>query len=65
VLPSADGRDHGDVVTGTVSVDSFDAHSLFDSGSSFLFVSEDFVSCADFRCKGWVTQLGLVLLRAP
>jgi hypothetical protein len=46
VLPSADGRDHGDVVAGTVSVDSFDAHALFDSGTSFSFVSENFVSCA-------------------
>ena len=46
VLPSADGREQGDVVTGTVSVDSFDAHALFDSGASFLFVSENFVSCA-------------------
>jgi hypothetical protein len=45
VLPSADGRDHGDVETCTVSVDSFDAHALFDSGASFSFVSENFVSC--------------------
>jgi hypothetical protein len=28
VLPSVDGRDQGDVVTGTVSVDSFDAQAL-------------------------------------
>jgi hypothetical protein len=34
------------VVISTVSVDSFDAHSLFDSGASFLFISENFVSCA-------------------
>jgi hypothetical protein len=46
VQPSADGRDHGDVITGTISVDSFDAHALFDSGASFSFVSENFVSCA-------------------
>jgi hypothetical protein len=46
VLPSVDGRDQGDVVTGTVSVDLFDAHALFDSGASFSFVSENFVSCA-------------------
>jgi hypothetical protein len=31
------------MVTGTVSVDSFDAHALFDSGASFSFVSENFV----------------------
>jgi hypothetical protein len=46
VLPSADGREQGDMVTGTVSVDSFVAHALFDSGASYSFVSEDFVSCA-------------------
>jgi hypothetical protein len=46
VLPSADGREQGDVVTGTVSVDSFVAHALFDSGASYSFVSENFVSRA-------------------
>jgi hypothetical protein len=46
VLPSADGREQGDVVTCTVSVDSFDAHALFDSGASFSFISEKFVSRA-------------------
>jgi hypothetical protein len=46
VLPSADGREQGDVVTGTISVDSFAAHALFDSGASYSFVSEDFVSRA-------------------
>jgi hypothetical protein len=42
-LPSSDGRECGDVVTGTISVDSFDAYTLFDSGASFLFVSDAFV----------------------
>jgi hypothetical protein len=46
VLPSADGREQGDVVTGTISVDSFVAHALFDSGASYSFVSENFVSRA-------------------
>jgi hypothetical protein len=46
VLPSADDREQGDVVTGTISVDSFVAHALFDSGASYSFVSEDFVSRA-------------------
>jgi hypothetical protein len=46
VLPAADGREQGDVVTGTISVDSFVAHALFDSGASYSFVSEDFVSWA-------------------
>jgi hypothetical protein len=44
VLPAADGREQGDVVTGTILVDSFAAHALFDSGASYSFVSEDFVS---------------------
>ena len=42
-MPSTDGRDRGDVITGTISVDSFDAHALFDFGASFSFVSEGFV----------------------
>jgi len=42
-MPSTDARDHGDVVTGTISIDSFDAYVLFDSGAIFSFVSEDFV----------------------
>jgi hypothetical protein len=33
-------------VTGTISVDSFVAHALFNSGASYSFVSEDFVSRA-------------------
>jgi hypothetical protein len=46
VLPSADGREQGDLVTGTISVDLFVAHALFDSGASYSFVSEDFLSWA-------------------
>jgi hypothetical protein len=46
VLPSADGREQGEVVTGTVLVDSFVAQALLDSGASYLFVSENFVSRA-------------------
>jgi hypothetical protein len=46
VLPYADGKEQGDMVTGTISVDSFVAHALFDSGASYLFVSEKFVSRA-------------------
>jgi hypothetical protein len=51
VLPSTDDRDHGDVVTGTVLVDSFDAHAIFDSSASFSFVSENFVPCADLSIQ--------------
>jgi hypothetical protein len=43
VLPSVDGKEQGDVVTGTISVDSFVAHALFDSDASYSFVSENFV----------------------
>jgi hypothetical protein len=46
VLPATDGREQGDMVTGTISVDSFVAHALFDSGTSYSFGSEDFVSWA-------------------
>ena len=42
-MPSVDSRDPGDVVTGIISVDSFVARALFDSGASFSFVSEVFV----------------------
>jgi hypothetical protein len=46
VLPSVDGREQGDVVTGTISVDLFVANALFDSSASYSFVSEIFVSRA-------------------
>jgi hypothetical protein len=51
VLPAADGREQGDVVTGTISVDSFAAHAFFDSGASYSFVSEDFVSWASLSVQ--------------
>jgi hypothetical protein len=51
VLPDADGREQGDVVTGTISVDSFVAHALFDSGASYSFVLEDFVSRASLSVQ--------------
>jgi predicted aspartyl protease len=35
-----------DMVTGTISVNSFVAHALFDFGASYSFVSENFVSRA-------------------
>jgi hypothetical protein len=42
-LPSASAAHHRDVVIGTVSIDSFDAFILFDSGTSFSFVFKAFV----------------------
>jgi hypothetical protein len=66
VLPSTDGRDQGDVVTGTVSVDSFDAHAPFDSGARFFCLFRRILwRLLVFWCRRWVTQLWLVLLRAP
>jgi hypothetical protein len=56
-MPSIDGRDRSDVVTGTISVDSFDAYVLFDSGASFSFVSEGFVG----RTGISVQQIGQVV----
>jgi hypothetical protein len=43
-LPSMDARDRGDVVTDTILVDSFDAHTLFESGASFSFVSDAIIA---------------------
>jgi hypothetical protein len=42
-LPSISAAHSRDAVTGTVSIDSFDAFILFDSGASFSFVSKVFV----------------------
>jgi hypothetical protein len=42
-LPSASAAHRGDVVIGIVSIDSFDAFILFDSGASFSFVLKAFV----------------------
>jgi hypothetical protein len=42
-LPSANSASRGDVVIGTVSIDSFDAFILFDSGASFSFILKAFV----------------------
>jgi hypothetical protein len=42
-LPSANAASHGDIVIGTISIDSFDAFILFDSGASFSFILKAFV----------------------
>jgi hypothetical protein len=42
-LLSASAAPCGYVVTGIVSIDSFDAFILFDSGASFSFISKAFV----------------------
>jgi hypothetical protein len=51
VLPSADGREQGDVVTGTILVDLFVAHALFDSSASYSFVAKNFVSQASLSVQ--------------
>jgi len=38
---------HPDVVSGTLDVDSHDAHVLFDSGATFSFISLDFARRAN------------------
>jgi hypothetical protein len=53
-LPSANVASRGDVVTGTVSVDSFDAFILFDYGASFSFISKAFVE----RTSIFIQQIG-------
>jgi hypothetical protein len=65
VLPSADGRDQGDVVTGMVLVDSFDAHALLTLALVFCLFRRILCRVLVYRCRGWVTQLWLVLLMAP
>jgi hypothetical protein len=65
VLPAADGREQGDVVTGTIPVDSFVVHALFDSSDSYSFFRRILCCGLVFRCRGWVTQFWLVLLMAP
>jgi hypothetical protein len=55
VLPSADGREQGDVVTGMVLVDLFVAHAPFDSGASYSFCFGVLCCVLVFRCRGWVT----------
>jgi hypothetical protein len=42
-LPSTSAAHRGYVVTGTVSIDSFNAFILFDSSATFSFVSKSFV----------------------
>jgi hypothetical protein len=42
-VPLASAASRGDVVTGIVSIDSFDTFILFDSGASFSFISKAFV----------------------
>jgi hypothetical protein len=65
VLPAADGREQGDVVIGTISVDSFVAHALLTLELAIHLFQRILCRGLVFRCRGWVTQIWLVLLIAP
>jgi hypothetical protein len=41
-MPTASSLGRPDVVSGTLTIDLHDAHVLFDSGATFLFISLDF-----------------------
>jgi hypothetical protein len=64
VLHAADGREKGDVVTCTISVDSFVAHALLTLALAIRLFWRILCRGLVFRCKGWVTQFWLVLLMA-
>jgi len=46
-MPTASTLGCPDVVSGTLNVDSHDAHVLFDSGATFSFISLDFARRAN------------------
>ena len=53
-----------DMVSGTVNVDSHDAHVLFDSGATFSFISLDFQEGPILLANRFLSQFMLVLLGA-
>ena len=50
-MPIASTLGHPDVVSGTLNVDSHDAHVLFDSGATFSFISLDFARRANIASQ--------------
>ena len=50
-MPTASTLGCPDVVSGTLDVDSHDAHVLFDSGATFSFISLDFVRRANISSQ--------------
>jgi hypothetical protein len=64
VLPSADGIEQGDMVTGMISVDSFWPMLVLTLTLAIRLFRRILCRGLVFRCRGWVTQLWLVLLMA-
>ena len=52
------------VVSGTLNVDSHDAHVLFDLGATFSFISLDFQEGPILLANRFLSQFMLVLLGA-
>jgi hypothetical protein len=52
VLPAADGREQGDVVTGTISVDSFAAHALLTLALAIRLFQRILCRELVFQCRG-------------
>ena len=50
-MPTASTLGRPDVVSGTLDVDSHEAHVLFDLGATFLFISLDFVRRANISSQ--------------
>jgi len=50
-MPTASTLGRPDVVSGTLNVDSHDAHVLFDSGATFSFISLDFARRANIASQ--------------
>jgi len=50
-MPTASTLGRPDVVSGTLNVDSHDAHVLFDSGATFSFISLDFARRANISSQ--------------
>jgi hypothetical protein len=50
-MPTASSLGHPDLVSGTLTVDLHDAHVLFDSGATFLFISLDFARKKNISSK--------------
>ena len=50
-MPTVSTLDRPDVVSGTLNVESPDAHVLFDSGATFSFISLDFARRANIASQ--------------
>ena len=50
-MPTVSTLGRPDVVSGTLNVDSHDAHVLFDSGATFSFISLDFARRANISSQ--------------